>query len=278
MPYRSNGFAFDRDPSPRKGLIASIWIGFAACCTLILAGCGLLPLEASAGAGAPIVVRADSGVLAAAAEASILADRLLRRESDALLLDESRRGKLTIEITRVLERLRDAYPSMARISVRETHERGVLLLGLRSDLFEAVANLPDGESGAARTEHAEFDALNARLGLWAVRPFSSVGVVTMYFDERLNVDAAARAYLMLEGVEYAEPNARPGDGSDIEASKSYGNWHVIVRKAWGDCPSGCMHEEMFFFTVDEGEVERIEPSRAIDMVAFAEIVTHRGWH
>ena len=134
------------------------------------------------------------------------------------------------------------------------------------------------KAGAARTGYAEFDALNARLGLWAVQPYSSIGVVAMYFDERLNVDAAARLYLTLEGVEYAEPDARLGDGSDIEASKSYGNWHVIVRRAWGDCPSGCLHKEMSFFTVDNSEVERIETSRAMDMAAFAEIVAHRGWH
>ena len=280
MPYRSKSVPFERDLSPRKGPIAAICLGFAACCALVLAGCGGAPLEASGGAGVSIVVRADSGEPPAAAEAAILAGRLLRRESDALLLDASRRRELIREIERILARIRDAYPAMAEISVREAHEPGMLLLGLRPDLFESVSRLLDGESGSIppRTGHAEFDALNAKLGPWAARPFPSTGVVAMHFDERLNVDAARMAYLTVEGVEYAEPNARLGDGSDIEASKSNGTWHVVVRKAWGDCPAGCMHEELSFFTVESGEVERIEPSRAMDMAAFAELIVNRGWH
>ena len=36
------------------------------------------------------------------------------------------------------------------------------------------------------------------------------------------------------------------DGSDIAMHKTSGNWHVVMRKAWGDCPSGCIHEETHF--------------------------------
>ena len=281
MPYRSKSVPFEKDPSPRKGPSGAICLWFAPFCALILTGCGVSPnQEASGAVSAPSVVRTDPRESPAAREAAVLADRILRRENDDFLLDARRRRRLFREIERVLARIRDAYPAMAEISVREAHRPGMLLLGLEPDLFEVVFRLFHDARGSAapRTGHAEFDALNAKLGLRAIRSFSSTGVVAMYFDERVNIDAARRAYRMMEGVRYAEPDARLGDGSDIEAAKSHETWHVVVRNAWGDCPAGCLYEEMSFFTVESDGVERIEPSRAKDMARFAEILARRGWH
>ncbi len=67
------------------------------------------------------------------------------------------------------------------------------------------------------------------------------------------------------------------DSSDIDASKSQGIWHVVVRHAWGDCPSGCIFRELFFFTVKAAEIERIERVQAMNMVEFAALVEDRGW-
>ena len=141
---------------------------------------------------------------------------------------------------------------------------------------ETVSGQLDGErrSVTLRTGHAEFDALNAKLGLWAVRPFSSAGVAAMYFRERLNIDAARRAYLAMEGVTYVELDALLGDGSGIEATKSQGIWYVVFRKAWGDCPAGCIYEDVSFFTVDDSGVERIEPTRAKSMAGFSELAVN----
>ena len=280
MPCLSKSVTFEKDPCPRKGPSGAISVWFALFCALILTGCGVSPnQEASGGISAPSVVRTDPRKSPAAREAAVLANRILRRENRDLLPDAGRRRGLVREIERVLARIRDAYPATADISVREAHRPGMLLLGLESNLFEAVSRLLDDARGseALRTGHAEFDSLNAKLGLRAVRPFPSTGVVAMYFDERVNIDAARRAYRMMEGVRYTEPDARLGDGSDIEASKSNETWHVIVRKAWGDCAAGCLYEDMSFFTVESDGVERIEPSRAKDMAGFAEILVRREW-
>ena len=281
MPCGWKSVTFEKKPLPRKGPRGAICVWFALFCALILTGCGVSPKqEAWGGVGAPSVVRTDPRKSPAAREAAVLADRILRRENDDLLPDAGRRRGLIREIERALARIRDAYPATADISVREAHRPGMLLLGLEPDLFEAASRLFHDARGSVvpRTGHAEFDALNAKLGLRAVRPFPFTGVAAMYFDERVKIDAARKAYEMMEGVRYAEPDARLGDGSDIEASKSNETWHVVVRKAWGDCPAGCLYEEMSFFTVESDGVERIEPSRAKDMVGFAEILTRRGWH
>ncbi len=267
------------------GLVAAAgvfgWFWFAASCAPSPACGGALPnLEASEEpAAAPMVVRVDAWAPPPPEEAAVLADRMLRRESDDLLLDAGRRRRAIREAERALARLRGAHPEVADVPAREDHRPGVLLLGLAPDLFAAVSGLLEAGGGpvALRTGDAAFDALNRHLGLWGVRLFPATGVVAMYFNEHLNVDAARRAYGMMGGVRHAAPDARLGDGSDVAASRSGGTWRLVARKARGDCPSGCLREELLFFTLRGGEVERVEPARAMGMLGFAELIARRGW-
>ena len=214
-------------------------------------------------------------------EAAVLADRLLRREDSGLLLDAAERDDLAREIALVLSTIRDAYPAVADVAAQAPYAFGELLLTLEPWLFEAVAALLDDQTGPVvlRTGHAEFDALNESLGLSAVVDvFSTSRTVTFYFNEYLNVPDAAAAYAALEGIESAEPNAYVGDGPDIDAVKSKGRWHVVARRAWDDCPAGCIHEELDFFIVDGAEVERIDPVQTMESAAFRELVANREWH
>lgn len=256
------------------------FLRFTVIFLLLLSVWGVTPKALVWGeAAAPMVVRADSREPARVPEAGALAHRILARESGELLLDAERLGSLSREIEEVFERLRYAYPEVAKIAVRPLHLPGVLLLGVKPDLFQAVEGLLKDKSGpvALRTGNAAFDALNAKLGLKAVRPFRHTGVLVMRVSERANIGAARSAYNQIEGVEYAEADAHLGDGPDIEASKSGGAWHIVVRKAWGDCPAGCLYKKLFFFTVEQGEVERIEPARAVDTLAFRKLLWIRRW-
>ena len=249
-------------------------------CASVLVACGVLPWPGLPGYRA----EASTGVWkdSPPTEPAILADRIMRRRSgNDLLFDVKQRGELIAEIEQILSQIRDAYPAMTEIGVRETHRPRTLLIGLKPDLFEAVAGPANGRGGSAvpRTGHVEFDTLNASLGLQAVEPLSRLpgGLIIFHFGEHLNIDAAIRAYTAIEGVEYAEPDAFLGDGSDIDIYKSRGTWHVIARKAWGDCLSGCLYQELFFFTVEGDEVDQIEGGQAMHMAAFAELVATRGW-
>ncbi len=247
--------------------------------TLVLVACsallwfGLLGYEAEASTD----VWEDSPTT----EAATLADRILRRRSDDLLFDVKQRGELIAEIEQILSQIRNTYPAMMEIRARETHRPRTLLIGLKPDLFEAVAGPINGQEGSAvpRTGHVEFDTLNASLGLQAVElfPLLPSGPVIFHFGEHLNIDAAIRAYTTIEGVEYAEPDTFLGDGSDIDAYELHGTWHVVARKAWGDCLSGCLYQELFFFTVEGSKVDQIEGGQAMHMAAFAELVATRGW-
>ena len=264
-----------------KRPVAAIWIRFAVVCLLLpVVWCASPKAQVfGATAAAPTVVLADSRKPPKVSEAFVLAHRILARETDDLLLDAKRRRELAREIEGVLKRLRGAHTEVAEISARATHRPGVLLLGLEPDLFETVSRLLRGKTGPVklRTGKAAFDALNAKLRLRTMRLFRRTGVLVMHSSERANVQAARRAYMAIAGVEYAEADAHLGDGSDIEASKSGEAWHIVVRKAWGDCPSGCIYKKMFFFIVRDEKNERIEPSKATGMPEFRKLLETRKW-
>ena len=207
----------------------------------------------------------------------MLADRILRRESDDLLLDGARQRALGRGIKRALALIRHSHPAMAEISVRQDVIPGRLLLGLDGPLRDAVAGTwGDGDAATVpQTGHAAFDALNETLGLRSVLVYAALDALTLQLDERANIAAATGAYEAIDGVTFAEPDAALGDGSDVEAAKEHDTWHVVFRKAWGDCPAGCMFEVLSFFIVADGEVERIEPVRARAMEPFATLLANQ---
>ncbi len=253
---------------------------FIACCFLISVICFVFfDLQASATDAAPVVVLADDGRPAEISEAAVLADRILMRQSVELFLHAKRRIELSGEIEAVLKKLKYAYPEVSNFSARASHMPGVLLLGVKPGLFKTVADLLEGKIALVtlHTGNRAFDTLNTRLGLRAVRPFRHTGILIMRFSDLLNVRVARQAYLKITGVVHAEPDAHLGDGSDIEASKTDGVWHIVVRKAWGDCPSGCLYKKMFFFTVRRNSVDRIDPERAMESPPFRKILETRNW-
>ena len=266
-----------------KRPVAVIRVCFSVVCIVLLAVWSVSPSTQAWGADtAPLVVRTDFRRTPKDSEATLLAHRTLARESKKLLIAEKRRSELAREIKGVLKRLRYAHPEMAKVSARAAHLPGVLILGVKPDLFRDVSRFLGQMSHMKkpvklRTGNPAFDALNAKLGLRTVRRYRHTGVIVMHLSERLNVRAARRAYKAIEGVRDAIPDAYLGDGSDIEAAKSSDTWHIVVRKAWGDCPSGCLYNKMFFFTVKDGNVERIEPVRAMTSPEFRKILETRNW-
>ena len=223
---------------------------------------------------APIVTR---GALEQASETDpvILARRILE------ILDFSGHS-LVDEIARVLGIIRSTWPQMAEVNARPRWEPGRLILRLEPSLFKAVSlGLPEEEGASAPfcTGHPEFDALNATVGLRGVEilPFEYTQVIVIRFDPREHIYSAGASYERIEEVIYARPNSMLGDGSDIEVLWSEGKWYAVFRKAWGDCPSGCIFSELYFFIEHEGKVKRIDPQRAGEIEEFAGILAERGW-
>ena len=215
-------------------------------------------------------------------EAVVLALRILRRSGADVRLDTPQARELAYEIERVLSRIRDTHPVMKDVTVREDFDPWSLILHLEPDLYRKVSRVAslfndESESVPLRTGHEQFDTLNTRYGLAAIKLYSFSSFAIFYFNQPVHPFLSVPDYSSIEGVEYAEIDFRLGDGPDIEISKSQGTWYVVFRKAWGDCPSGCIFREIFFFTVKEDEIERIEFVQAMDMPMFAKLVERRGW-
>ena len=216
---------------------------------------------------------------AADAEAQFLADRILRREGGGLFQDDERQYALGHEVKQALSLIRRAYPAVAEVRVREEYRPGRIILGLEGELRDIVIGTWNDDSALAPppTGHAAFDALNAKLGLSAAETLRHGGYAFLDVDERVNVVEATIAYFMIDGVAYARPEWAVGGSPDIDAAKVRDTWHFVFRNAWGDCPAGCIHSELSFFTVAGGEVERIEPPEARAMDPFATLLADRGW-
>ncbi len=231
----------------------------------------------------PLVVRNSCPVLPHPSEAEILADRILRLESDDLLFDPKEREARIEEIERILRVIRGTYPEIENIPVRGTRALGQLRLGLESGLYQTLAEIltTDEDFITLKTGNAEFDALTTTLELQGIvlnSPKSIFTRASLCFKEWVNTDAASDAYLAVEGVRSATPAYTAGDGPDIVALKERERWFFIFRDAWGDCPSGCGYQELFFFTVVGDEVEQIAAETSSTMLPFQKLLsTRRSW-
>ena len=204
-------------------------------------------------------------------DAEILADRILQRETDDFYFDIAQRNQLINEIEGVLSLIRSAYPLMNAIDAAEGAMPGTLAIYPERDFDNILKELLQDKQGQIRFEtgNAEFDALNAKLGVQAVR-WTSWGL-SLYFDPRLNLRVASEAYSMVEGVREVGGNPSLGSSAHIIAFKQGETWYVIFWHGWGDCPSGCIYREFFCFTVRGTDVESIPTAQAQTMPPFQEL-------
>ena len=204
-------------------------------------------------------------------DAEILADRIWQRETDDFFFDTTQRNQLIGEIEGVLSLIRAAYPLMNAIRVEKEAIPGMLEIYPERDFDKILKELLQDKQGLFRFEtgNADFDALNAKLGVQAVR-WTSWGL-SLIFDRHLNLRVASEAYSMVEGVREVSINYPPGMGNNIKAFKQGETWYVIFWNGWGDCPSGCIYHELFCFTVRGTDVERIPTAQAQTMPSFQEL-------
>ncbi len=207
-------------------------------------------------------------------DAVILADRMVRRDSGQLLIDLSTRDEMQREIADALRLVRAAYPEVAGVHAREQYRASMLILGLEPPLLQRARGMFDPAGGVMtlRTGDRELDTLNAKLGLRGARLLEPLGVI-FCFGPELNVVAAAAAYARLDGVSYAEPDAPVGDGPDIAAARVNGDWYLVFRNAWGDCPAGCISEQFSVFVVTGGSVAQADSAAP----AIRRLMRARGW-
>ena len=272
-----------RPAGSRHRLRNGLTVALGAAVVVLLAGCGG-PRDAAprGAAGAPLVVHANVWEPPmASTEADILARRILPRPGSGFGWDPQKERALAHEIERVLSRIRDAHPVVKDVTARERFDPWTLILHLEPDLYGKVSRAASRlsvEPVPFHTGHEPFDTLNTESGLAALELFSFMSSAVFHFNKPVNPFIARLHYAYVEGVEHVEFNSRM-DGPDVAVSKSQGAWYAVFRRAWGDCPSGCIRDELSFFIVEGDEVERIESVQAMDMPMFADLVQpHWGRH
>jgi hypothetical protein len=108
----------------------------------------------------------------------------------------------------------------------------------------------DSSSAAqvARGEYHAWDDLNRRYHVSRIDTHAiKFRAVTLYFELVLHPRRLAERYRILPGVSYAEPNGLIGDFPNVYPRKANGHMTYLFRYAQGDCPSGCIYSEYWYF-------------------------------
>ena len=120
---------------------------------------------------------------------------------------------------------------------------GNLLIGFDETAFQLIR---DGQYHAWDSLNQQYQATDMD-----TIPFSSGGVVLLMFQGRLHPWRLVELYEDLPGVWAIHPNGRIGDWSSVYARQASGGMTYLFRHGWGDCPSGCIYSEFWYFRVDD---------------------------
>lgn len=107
-----------------------------------------------------------------------------------------------------------------------------------------------------------FDELNrfyqAEVRMDAI--LNDLGFVLVVFPGRLNIPLIAREYAALPGVRSAEANGFAGESTQVMVQPENSDaWRYVFIQGLGDCPSGCLCDIRWSFTVNAvGGVRQID--------------------
>jgi hypothetical protein len=137
----------------------------------------------------------------------------------------------------------DSYESVAKINFRTPWLPGCLVMAFDDTTEQRVL------SG----EYHAWDVLNKKLELATLDTLflRRYGFSVLYFEGRLHPYRLSELYGVLPGVRYAFPNHLAGDRPNVYARHDVYGSTYLFRKAWGDCPSGCIYSEYWYFRVDD---------------------------
>lgn len=135
----------------------------------------------------------------------------------------------------------DMFESLQRIRFSPPWVPGCLLVGFDSATAQKVA------SG----EYHDWDELNQK---YQVKEINTSSIrnnwVVIYFKDKLHPRRLSELYEVLPGVRYAEPNGIGGDFSNIYPRETLAHGMTyLFREGWGDCPSGCIYNQYWYFPI-----------------------------
>ncbi len=150
---------------------------------------------------------------------------------------------LKADLHAIRAEFRDEYPFVDSLWFQPPWTPGAIAVDFREWVCQEVR---DGS-------YHDWDELNATFGLVETRIYSwpwEWCTVELYFGTMLHPVRLSDSYRPLRGVAYASPgSAMLGDWPNIYPWEAEGIRTYLFRKAWGDCPCGCMHSEYVYFRI-----------------------------
>jgi len=105
-------------------------------------------------------------------------------------------------------------------------------------------------------EYEAWDDLNETYGLEDIHSLRHEAFV-LRFGRSWHPCRLGELYLELPGMVLVEPNGIVGDSSNLHAWEHDGRRTYLFRKAWGDCPAGCIHALYWYFRATESGPELV---------------------
>lgn len=171
--------------------------------------------------------------------------------SDSLFAPE----ELADEIQNKLALLREQYSEeIPEVNIKFQYPETPTALSLIMEPY-ALDKLNAG------TYH-EWDSLNQEFGVKdividTISYYKLVVLVNLEFEDYLNTYLLSSKYLALAGVRHVRSVDWPGDWSCTYPWFVDGQMVFLIRKAWGDCPAGCMHRRYYYFICNNDQINFI---------------------
>lgn len=116
-----------------------------------------------------------------------------------------------------------------------------IIIAFNDNTFEEVVN----------NEYHAWDKFNSKYKLIEIKLLEFIETAVLYFEGRLHPRRLKEIYQNLPGVIYIELNGLIGDSPNIYPKLEVNEITYLFRDAWGDCPSGCIYSEYWYFVFED---------------------------
>ncbi|MCA9726996.1 MAG: hypothetical protein R3E12_16225 [Candidatus Eisenbacteria bacterium] len=161
-------------------------------------------------------------------------------------------AQLDNELAAIRTRFRDQFPMLESIHFQLQVANELIL---RFDP-ETAASIQAGE-------YHGWDDLNKRYPADVVLSygFERFRTLSLRFRALLNPRRLVGTYRSLPGLEHAGTNGQFNFVSHLYPRATDRGMTYLFQSGWGDCPAGCIFNEYWYFTVEDGEVEFVFHAR-----------------
>ena len=162
--------------------------------------------------------------------------------SGELEAPENLSNRIMWDLVAIRSAFGDEYEMIKAITFHPPWLEGCFIVAFDDTTYQKVA----------AGEYRAWDQLNARFRISRIDTTNLYGYVVLHFKGDLHPQRLAEIYSDLPGITYAEPNGIEGDSPNLYARQTENGLTYLFRYAEGDCLSGCMYNEYWYFVFKRG--------------------------